>query len=358
MTKPFHAGHAARSGVLAALLAREGWTASEQAIEGPQGYLHAFSAGRREPAALATLGAPWKITTTGVAVKPYPSCACTHSIIDGALELRRTHALQPSQIASVVIGVNRAVPNILIHSDPKNGLEAKFSGEFSAAAALIDGRVGIATFGDDKVRDPEVRALMGRVSMVVDPEIPGELERHMWTRVTIRLADGRTLSIGPRQVPGHPAHPLTPAALEEKFAECAGLVLPADRVGVLAEMLEAPRCLPRPQKPDGRSRPLTRSDRSRRRSHDWRLEVVVLYPDPGRRRSHHGPRRARQSSAASPCCSWAHSRATRASSARASDKGPSASLAPSTARSTYREYASPCGLSAAPPGVAGPFSSL
>ena len=237
MTKPFHAGHAARSGVLAALLAREGWTASEQAIEGPQGYLHAFSAGRREPAALTTLGAPWKITTTGVAVKPYPSCACTHSIIDGALELRRTHALQPSQIASVVIGVNQAVPNILIHSDPKNGLEAKFSGEFSAAAALIDGRVGIATFGDGKVRDPEVRALMGRVTMVVDPEIPGELERHMWTRVTIRLADGRTLSIGPRQVPGHPGHPLTPEALEEKFAECAGLVLPADRVGALAEML-------------------------------------------------------------------------------------------------------------------------
>ena len=152
MTKPFHAGHAARSGVLAALLAREGWTASEQAIEGPQGYLHAFSAGRRELGALATLGAPWKITTTGVAVKPYPSCACTHSIIDGALELRRTHDLQPLQIASVVIGVNQAVPNILIHSDPKNGLEAKFSGEFSAAAALIDGRVGIATFSDGKVQ--------------------------------------------------------------------------------------------------------------------------------------------------------------------------------------------------------------
>ncbi len=87
MTKPFHAGHAARSGVLAALLAREGWTASAQALEGPQGYLQVFSAGRRALGALDTLGKPWKITTTGVAVKPFPSCACTHSIIDGALEL-------------------------------------------------------------------------------------------------------------------------------------------------------------------------------------------------------------------------------------------------------------------------------
>jgi 2-methylcitrate dehydratase PrpD len=88
------------------------------------------------------------------------------------------------------------------------------------------------------VRDPEVRALMKRVTMEVDPEIPGELERHMWTRVTIRLADGRTVSIGPREVPGHPGNPLAPAAREDKFAECAGLALPADRVAVVAEMLE------------------------------------------------------------------------------------------------------------------------
>ena len=237
MTKPFHAGHAARSGVLAALLAREGWTASDRAIEGPQGYLQAFSAGRRELGALDTLGAPWKITTTGVAVKPFPSCACTHSIIDGALELRRTHALRPEHIASVTIGVNRAVPRILIHSDPRNGLEAKFSGEFSAAAALVDGRVGIATFTDDKVRDPAVRDLMSRVTMDVDPDIPGELERHMWTRLTVRLADGRSLSIGPREVPGHPANPLSPEALRDKFTECARLALPPDRVESLAEML-------------------------------------------------------------------------------------------------------------------------
>jgi len=238
MTKPFHAGHAARSGVLAALLAREGWTASDQALEGPQGYLSVFQAGRRDMAPIDTLGAPWKILSTGVAVKPFPSCACTHSIIDGALELRRAHALAPEHIAAVSIGVNRAVPRILIHSNPRTGLEAKFSGEFSAAAALVDGRVGIATFSDEKVRDPAVRQLMSRVEMTVDPEIPGDHERHMWTRVTIRHTDGRTLTIGPRPAPGHPANPLTPEALREKFAQCAGTVLPIDRVEALGEMLE------------------------------------------------------------------------------------------------------------------------
>src|SRR6266545_5166517 len=121
MTKPFHAGHAARSGVLSALLAREGFTASEQALEGPQGYFAVLGAGKREERALERLGAPWKILASGVAVKPYPSCACTHSIIDGALELRRTHHIEPDDVAEVTIGVNQVVPRILIHSNPRSG---------------------------------------------------------------------------------------------------------------------------------------------------------------------------------------------------------------------------------------------
>jgi 2-methylcitrate dehydratase PrpD len=75
MTEPFHAGHAARSGVLAALLAREGWTASDRALEGPQGFVSVLGAERLQWDALDTLGAPWKILTSGAAVKPHPSCA-------------------------------------------------------------------------------------------------------------------------------------------------------------------------------------------------------------------------------------------------------------------------------------------
>ncbi len=244
MTKPFHAGHAARSGVLAALMAREGWTASEQALEGPQGFLNVLGAGTRRLEALDGLGAPWKLLSSGVAVKPYPSCACTHSIIDAALELRRQHQIRPEEVAEVTVGVNALVPRILIHSDPRTGLEAKFSAEFSAAAALCEGRVGIATFRDDKTRDPAIRALMPRVRMRVDPDIPGDLERHVWTRVTVRLVDGRRWSVGPREVPGHPRNPLTDDALREKFEECARLALPADRVEAVRQMLEGLEACP------------------------------------------------------------------------------------------------------------------
>ena len=120
MTKPFHAGHAARSGVLSALLARDGFTASEQAIEGPQGYFAVLSAGKRDEQVLDSLGAPWKILETGVAVKPYPSCACTHSIIDSALELQRTHRIRPEQVAEVTVGVERRRP---AHSHPRESPE-------------------------------------------------------------------------------------------------------------------------------------------------------------------------------------------------------------------------------------------
>ncbi len=239
MTKPFHAGHAARSGVLSALLAREGFTASGQAIEGPQGYFAVLCAGKREEQALESLGAPWKILKTGVAVKPYPSCACTHSIIDSALELRRTHDITPEQVAEVTVGVNAAVPRILIHSRPRSGLEAKFSAEFSAAAALCEGRVGIATFRDDKTDDPVIAGLMKRVRMIVDPAIPGDLEHHVWTRVTVRLRDGREVAIAPRPVPGHPGLPLSMDELRVKFRDCARAVLPEDRVESVRQMVEA-----------------------------------------------------------------------------------------------------------------------
>jgi 2-methylcitrate dehydratase PrpD len=239
MTKPFHAGHAARSGVLSALLAREGWTASEHALEGPQGFFSVLGAGRRALEPLATLGAPWKILTTGVAVKPFPSCACTHSIIDGALELRRAQGIHPDDVEDLTIEVAAGVPRILIHSRPRTGLEGKFSAEFAAAAALADGRVGLATFQDERTQDPALRAFMERIRVVVDPDLPTDQERHMWTRMTVRLKGGRSARVDPRPVPGHPANPLPLDALHAKFVECAGLVLPADRVDTVAQIVQA-----------------------------------------------------------------------------------------------------------------------
>ena len=97
----------------------------------------------------------------------------------------------------------------------------------------------MATFQDDSVQDPALRRLMERVRVVVDPEIPTDLERHMWTRLTVRLKDGRSASIGPRPVPGHPANPLDARGAAGEVQGVRAPVLPADRVDTVAQIVES-----------------------------------------------------------------------------------------------------------------------
>jgi len=230
MTKPYHAGHAARNGVWAAQLAREGFTASDSALDGSQGYLAAFGDGehaRPLDRALDGLGRTWQLLASGIAVKPYPSCALTHSAIDAVLELRRHHGLGPEEVTAIDVTVNRVVPGVLRHAAPTSALQRKFSMQFCAATALAEGRVDLASFTDDPV-DDRVRDLMARVTMTVDPSFPDDLERHAWSAVQIRLADGRTLSSPPRGAQGHPTAPLSDDALRAKFLGCAEDVIAPD----------------------------------------------------------------------------------------------------------------------------------
>ena len=237
MTKPFHAGHAARNGVFAATLAREGFTTSPAALDGRQGWAAAFSQTTLAPDALDALGQRWHLLTTGIAVKPYPSCALTHPAIDALLDLRARHALAPGKVEAVEVGVNHVVPDVLRHDRPETGLERKFSMPFCAAAALATGRVDLAAF-EDRPAPPEVQDLMARVRMVVDPSLPDGLEQHAWSRITVRLRDGRTLDSPPRGASGHPGQPLTDAQLRAKFLGCAAPVLGEAEAAAVAAQVE------------------------------------------------------------------------------------------------------------------------
>lgn len=238
MTKPYHAGHAALGGVRSAQLAREGLTGSDTALEGRQGYVAAFGGERPLDAALEDLGRTWQLLASGIAVKPYPSCALTHPAIDALLELRGRHGLAPADVAAVEVGVNRVVPDVLAHTRPTTALERKFSMQFCAAAALAEGRVDLASFEDGPVRNPDVRQLMERVTMVVDPALPDGLEQHAWSRVSVRLAGGRTLEAAARGARGHPDTPLSHEALRAKFLACAARAIARDEAEGVAEQLE------------------------------------------------------------------------------------------------------------------------
>ena len=222
MVKPLHAGLAARNGVLAAMLARRGMTASAAALDGPQGYLHAMDS---EHASIddevADLGSRWEIVDTGVTVKLYPSCAGTHPTLDALLDLRRREGFTAASVERVDVVVDSITPTVLIYDRPASGLEAKFSMPFCAAAAVARGDVGIGTFDADAIGDPAIASMMSRVTMTVDPAFDGAAAPLTQARVSVRLKGGRTVAQSADGARGYPEHPASDAELDAKFMGCA-----------------------------------------------------------------------------------------------------------------------------------------
>ncbi len=229
MVKPLHAGMAARNGVMAARLAREGFTASGQAIDGPQGYLTAMDSEQPASAladALDDLAARWEILDTGITVKLYPSCAATHPPLDVLLDLRRRHGFTAEDVEAIDVEVDSMTPRLLIHERPSTGLEAKFSMPFCAAAALVFGHPSIDTFDVPLIRDPRVQALMPRVTLKANAAFDSAAPLSQ-AQVTVRLRDGRTLAGRADGARGYPGR-LNDEELDGKFLACAERSLSPD----------------------------------------------------------------------------------------------------------------------------------
>ena len=244
MTKPLHAGYAARNGVLAAKLAREGFTASDDALTHRFGFAQVFNAGQAiRWEEFANWGAPFEIVTEyGLALKPFPSCAATHTAIEAALALRGELDGATDRIRAIRAGVAEMSLEPLIHVTPKAPLEGKFSMHYCLAAALVDGTVDLATFTEDKLRDPRLTSLIAKTTMEVDERVRHDSE--FASVVTITLDDGRRLE---KLVPlaiGKPARWFSRHRLEKKFADCAKLVLPADHVGAAFDAVQSLDRLP------------------------------------------------------------------------------------------------------------------
>jgi 2-methylcitrate dehydratase PrpD len=222
MVKPLHAGLAARNGVLAALLAREGLTASEGSLDHRYGFVNVFNDGLvRSPEAL-TWGMPLEITTEyGLALKPYPSCGATHTAIEAAIRLHERIAGRG--IASVHAGVSKLAFAPLIHRFPQQPLEGKFSLHFCVAIALLEGRVDLSSFSTDKVADPRVRNLMPRIEMEAEPRFDRESE--FPTALRVDLVDGDRVEETVVLARGKPERWFSREELEAKFIDCASPVV-------------------------------------------------------------------------------------------------------------------------------------
>jgi len=242
MTKPFHAGRAAESGLVAADLAALGWTASDEILEAPRGFFHAAGGGYDPAAIEGKLGKPWTFASPGVSIKPFPSGSLTHPGMTEMLRLIKKNNIHANQVEAVSVGTNKNMPNALIHHHPTDSLQGKFSMEFCMAALLLYGKAGLTEFTDEVVRRKEVQDMIQRIHFGVHPEAEAAGYNKMTTIIEIKLQDGRTISGRADFGKGSPVDPMSFDDVAGKFQDCAAFAKwpkqKADRVVEMVRKLE------------------------------------------------------------------------------------------------------------------------
>ena len=231
-TKPIHAGFAASGGLQAALMARAGITAGSETLEGPTG-LRTLMVGQ-DVEQLATsmegkaehgqtmrfdaesIGEPLHITEYGLKIKRFPNCGSLHRALDGLLALMEEHLITADVVETVLVRAPAAHLRNLMHENPQTPAEAKFSLEYSLAAALNAGDVGLGDYEPSALHREEVRALMP----LITKEYVEKLESEFPTEVHITLKDGRTVQTALAMPVGSKAHPMSDAQLWQKLETC------------------------------------------------------------------------------------------------------------------------------------------
>ncbi|MBC9206753.1 MmgE/PrpD family protein [Roseomonas aerophila] len=234
-TKRFQVGWAGMAGLTAATLAREGFKGAAEAVEGKHGFLNAYAPAPRAERVLWDLGEVYELMATGV--KPYPSCRWGHAGIDAALALREELGLRAEEIESATLGLSRA--GLLLvgepaarKADPRNVVDAQFSGPFVIACALATGRMDWDSYR--LLDDAGIRGLLPRIGCAHDDEIEAEFPMNMAGKLTLR-ARGQTFVRTVVVPKGEPANFPDEAELRAKFAGLADAVLGAGPAAALAE---------------------------------------------------------------------------------------------------------------------------
>jgi 2-methylcitrate dehydratase PrpD len=209
MTKPFHPGGAARAGLMSALLASQGFTASPRALEAPRGFIQVASDKRDWDEITGELGRRFEISFN--TYKPFACGIVIHPGIDAAVQLR-AQGVTPEQVERIELRVHSLVLELTGKQTPADGLQAKFSVYHGVAAGLIYGRAGEDEFADAVVTDPNLVELRDKVQARVDDGIDEAA-----VDMTAVLKDGRRVHVRVDHAIGSLENPLSDAQLEAKF---------------------------------------------------------------------------------------------------------------------------------------------
>jgi 2-methylcitrate dehydratase PrpD len=226
MAKAFHPGRSAQNGYVAALLAKNGFTAGEHGIEGPRGFAAVQAASCDLSKITTHLGVDFDLRAN--TYKPFPCGIVNHPTIDGCIQLHHEHHLAPDAVRAVRLRVAPLVMDLCNQQNITRGLQGKFSVYHGAAVGLVRGKAGIQEYTDEAVNDPYVKHVRERATAVGDPAITEDQ-----ARIEVELADGRILTKFVERSRGNLSRPLSDGQLDEKFRDQAVLALPAAAVDSL-----------------------------------------------------------------------------------------------------------------------------
>ncbi|MCE3271314.1 MAG: 2-methylcitrate dehydratase-like protein [Ramlibacter sp.] len=227
MTKPFHPGGAARAGLMSALLAAKGFTASPRALEAPRGWAQVVSTKTAWNEATDELGQRFEISFNSY--KPFACGIVIHPSIDAAAQLR-AQGVRPEQVERIELRVHSLVLELTGKKEPADGMQGKFSVYHGVAAGLMFGRAGEDEYHDDIVTRADMVALRRKVVATVDDSID-----EASADVTAVLTDGRKVHVFVEHTIGSLQNPMTDAMLEGKFTQLAEPVIGAAKTKQLIQ---------------------------------------------------------------------------------------------------------------------------
>jgi len=224
MTKPLHAGNAARNGVLSAELAMSGFTGNPSVLEGTFNFCEVFSAKKVSHYQIdcSDLGQEWNLLSLGLSFKPYPCCRAIHPAIDATLNLVQEHNINADEVDHIKCEVTPTVANLASFDIPKNGYEGKFSLRYCIALAVTKRSVTLSDFYDELITDPLLQRIMKKI-FVYPYEEQVETKFSLKTKVSIWLRMGKHYSYEVITPKGEGDNPMTTDDLITKFKHCADL---------------------------------------------------------------------------------------------------------------------------------------
>ncbi|MEM1550361.1 MAG: MmgE/PrpD family protein [Candidatus Bathyarchaeia archaeon] len=225
MAGPLQTGNAARNGIIACFLADAGYTSYEGIFENPGGFCSTFT-GKADPPSresiekvISILGNPWSIIDPGLMFKAFPCAHISHFGADAGISLKQKFKIDYRDIVEIELNV----PSPIMHAgrlSPQNGLEARFSPVYCLCRALIDGKLKLTDFTDEKVKEPAVIELMKKVKW--RPRPPTRVGNIFeYQEVTVKLKDGSVYTCRVDHPKGEPLNPQTDEELNLKYFECA-----------------------------------------------------------------------------------------------------------------------------------------